>query len=124
MPRQAQESLPQQSSANDPEIAMKLAELKNDMALQEAAHALPIDIKLYSDEETETHGKWRTYRDINSLLDKHREQVFSIIMGQCMQQLLEKMKQDTSWTTLSTYYDPLALLNFIEKTVMSQSQDT
>ena len=47
-----------------------------------------------------------------------------MIMGQCMQQLLGKIKQDTSWTTVSTSYDPLALLDFIEKKVMSQSQDT
>ena len=47
-----------------------------------------------------------------------------MIMGQCMQQLLEKMKQDKSWTTLSMSYDPLALLGLIEETVISHSQDT
>ena len=83
-----------------------------------------MEIKRYGDEETEHHGKWRTYIDINVRLDKHRGQVFSMIMGQCMQQLLDKMKQDTSWTTVSTSYDPLALLDLIEKTVMSQSQYT
>ena len=113
MPRQAQESLLQQSTANDPEIAMKLAELQNDMALQAAAHTLPMEIKLYGDEETEHHGKWCTYRDSNACLDKHRGQVFSIIMGKFMQQLLDKMKQDTSWTTVSTSYDLLALLGLI-----------
>ena len=94
------------------------------MALQSAAHTLPMEIKIYGDEETEHHGKWRTYRDSNARLDKHRGQVFSIIMGQCMQQVLDKMKQDTSWKTVSMSYDPLALLDFIEKTVMSQYQDT
>ena len=47
-----------------------------------------------------------------------------MIMGQCMQQRLDKMKQDKSWTTVSTSYDTLALLDLIEKTVMSQYQDT
>ena len=94
------------------------------MALQAAAHTLPMDVKLYSDEETEHHWKWRTYRDRNSRLDTHIGQVFSVIIVQCMQQLLEKMKQDTSWTKVSTSYDPLSLLGFIEKTLMSQSQDT
>ena len=61
LPRQAQESLLQQSAAKDPEISMELAELHNDMALQAAAHTLPMEIKLYGDEETEHHGKWRTY---------------------------------------------------------------
>ena len=94
------------------------------MALQAAAHILPMEIKLYGDEETDHRGKWRTYRDSNALLDKHRGQVFSMIMVQCMQQLLDKMKQDTSWTTVSTSYDSLALIDLIEKTVMVQSQDT
>ena len=35
--RQAQESLLQQSAANDPDIFMKIAELQNEMALQAAA---------------------------------------------------------------------------------------
>ena len=57
LPRQAQQSLIQQSATNDPEIAMKLAELQNDMALQAAAHTLPTEIKLYGDEEKDHHGK-------------------------------------------------------------------
>ena len=80
MRRQAQESLLQQSAANDPEIAMKLAELQDDMSLQAAAHTLPMEIKLYGDAETEQHGKWRTYRDSNERLDKHREKVFSMVL--------------------------------------------
>ena len=94
---------------------MKLAELQNYIALQAVAHALPMDIKLYSDEETEHGDKWRTYRDSNARLDKHIGQVLSIFMGQYMQELLEKMNQDTSWTTSSKSYYPLALLNKIEK---------
>ena len=92
---------------------MKIAEIQNFMALQAAAHALPMEIKLYGDEETEHHVKWHTYRDSNARLDKHRGQVFSMIMGQCMQQLLDNMKQDTSWKTVSTSYDPLAIINLI-----------
>ena len=103
---------------------MKLAELQNDMALKAAAYSLLMEIKLYGDEETENHGKWRTYRYSNDRLDKHRGQVFSMIMGQCMQQLLDKMNQDTSWTMVSTSYDPLELIDLIKKKVISQSQDT
>ena len=75
---------------------MKLAELQNDTSLQAAAHALPMEIKLYGDEETEHHGKWCTYRDRNDRLYKHRGQVFSMNMSQCMQQPLDMMNQDTS----------------------------
>ena len=57
--RKAQESLLQQSAATDPEIAMKLTELKNDMALQATAHALTMEIKIYGDGETEHHGIFR-----------------------------------------------------------------
>ena len=60
LPRQAKESLLQKSAAYDPEISMKPAELQNDIALQAAAHTLPMEIKLYGDEDIEHYGKWRT----------------------------------------------------------------
>ena len=40
---------------------------------------------------------------------KHRGQAFSLILGQCIQLLQDRMKQDTNWNTASTSYDPLDL---------------
>ena len=56
-------------------------------------------------------------------LRKHRGQAFSLILGQCMQMLQDKMKQDTDWHTVSTSYDPLTLGCLIEKTILAQTED-
>ena len=49
--------------------------------------------------------------------------MFSVVLGQCTQQLKDKMEKDEDWTTVSTSSDPLALLDLIEKLVLSLSKD-
>ena len=39
------------------------------------------------------------------------------------QLLQDKMKQDASWTTVSTSYDPLELYRLIERVVLKQTED-
>jgi hypothetical protein len=56
-------------------------------------------------------------------LEKQRGQAFSMIRGQCMQVLLDKMKYDTDWATVSASSSPLLLMSLIEKTVLAQTDD-
>ena len=46
-----------------------------------------------------------------------------MILGQCLQQLLDRMKQDVIWTTVATSYDPLQLISIIKKKVLAQTKD-
>ena len=46
-----------------------------------------------------------------------------MILGQFVQQLLDRMDQDTSWVMVETSYDPLALVDLIENTVLAQTED-
>ena len=46
-----------------------------------------------------------------------------MILRQCTQFLQDKMKQDTEWNMVSTYYEPLTLYRLIEKTVLGQTED-
>ena len=46
-----------------------------------------------------------------------------MILGQCTQQLLDRMKQDNVWQTTPSSYDPLSLIGMIEKTVLAQTED-
>ena len=99
-----------------------LVELQNEMANAEVIHGYPLEIILHGDDKVEQDGKWRSYRESTSLLKKHRGQAYSIIMGQCAHQFLDKMKQDTSWTMVSKDYKPWALLYLIKKTALSQTE--
>ena len=46
-----------------------------------------------------------------------------MIQGQCMQVLLDKMKQDADWEVTSKLYDLLVLIRLIEKTILAQTGD-
>ena len=93
------------------------------MAEELAKHEEPLEIVLFGDNKAEHEEKWKTYREKQSILEKHRGQTFSMILGQCLQHLLDQMKQDVIWTAVATSYDPLQLISSIEKTVLSQTED-
>jgi hypothetical protein len=102
---------------------MQLAILDNE--IEEAAYlaGLPLPVKLDEEELNHNHNEWRTYREHTSRLAKQRGQAFSMIRGQCMQVLLDKMKHDPHWLTASESYDPLTLFRIIEKTILAQTED-
>jgi hypothetical protein len=107
----------------DAEAPMQLAILEN--KIEESAYQASIElpIAMNETEKTEHSNDWRTYRERNSRLETQRGQAFSMIRGQCMQVLLDKMKHDTDWTSASESYDPLTLLRLIEKTILAQTED-
>ena len=92
---------------NDPYLDITLAEIKNEMAEEIAKHEEPLEIVLFSDKKAKHEGKWKTYWEKQSRLEKHRGRKFLMILEQCLQQLLNRMKQDVIWTTAVTSYDPL-----------------
>ena len=98
-----------------------LALLENE--IEEAAYQATLDlpIELTDEESTQYSNEWRTYRERKSRLEKQRGQAFSMICGQCMQVLLDKMKHDIGWTIASKSYDPLILFKLIEKMVLAQT---
>ena len=72
----------------------------------------------------EEHDKeWRAYCERVSQLEKQHGQAFSMIQGQFMQVLLDNMKYDTDWYNTSESYDPLTLLNIIEKKLAQTKDD-
>ena len=56
-------------------------------------------------------------------LEKHRGQAFALIIGQCTQLLLNKLKQEKKWEVVSASYDPLELYKLIESVVLKQTED-
>jgi hypothetical protein len=107
----------------DPDASMSLAILDNEIEEADYQATLKLPIKLDESEKTEHDNAWRTYRERNTRLATQRGQAFSMIRGQCMQVLLDKMKHDTDWLPASESYDPLTLLRLIEKTILAQTED-
>ena len=121
--RRRKEAISQVDMINDPDLDITLAKLQNNMVEELAKHEDPLEIVLFGDKKAEHEGKWKTYREKQSRLEKHRGQTFSTILEQCLQQLLDQMKQDVIWTTVSTSYDQLQLISIIKKTVLAQTED-
>jgi hypothetical protein len=121
----AQANILQQAvdAGTDIEAPMKLAVLQNEIALGQYEMNQEVPIKLTDSEKTQYNNAWRTYRERNSNLEKHRGQAFSLVLGQCTQLLQDKMKQDPDWMATSMSYNPLALYRLIEKTILAQTED-
>jgi hypothetical protein len=109
--RQAQETILE--AAVQPGTGMdapvKLVIIQNEISQGEFAASIIVPVLLTESEKTQFSNDWRTFRECNTNLIKHRCQALSLIQGQCTKLLQDKMKQDTDWNTVSISYDPLAL---------------
>ena len=61
--RRAKEVLLQAALQTDPDAAISLAELQNDMADEVAKNNEPLEIVLFGDNKDEHEGKWKPYRE-------------------------------------------------------------
>jgi hypothetical protein len=70
------------------------------------------------------HSKaWCSHRETTEGLKKSRGKVFSLLLSQCTQVLVDKMKQDTTWVMVSEAFDPILLFKLIDKFVVKQSEN-
>jgi hypothetical protein len=66
---------------------------------------------------------WRSHRETTEGLQKSRGKVFSLLLDQCTQMLVYKMKQDTIWVMISKLFDPILLFKLIKNFVLKQSNN-
>jgi hypothetical protein len=66
---------------------------------------------------------WRSHCETTKGLKKSRRKVYSLLLGQCPQVLVDKMKQDTTWVIVSKGFDPILLFKLVEKFVLKQSDN-
>jgi hypothetical protein len=107
----------------DPDAPMQLAILDDQIAEGSYKQNNEVPIKMSDSEKIQYSNDWRTYRERNALLTKHRGQAFSLILGQCTQLLQDRMKQDTDWNLTSMSYYPLELYRLIQKMTLAQMED-
>jgi hypothetical protein len=69
----------------DPDAPMQLAILDNEIAEGNYKQNNEVPIEMSDSEKIKYSNNWRTYRERNALLTKHRGQAFSLILGQCTQ---------------------------------------
>ena len=111
------------NNPNDRALITELAKLNNDIALGDFEAAQDVPIKLNDQERIDYSNECRNHSRKMSTLETHRGQAYFLILGQCTQLLQDKMKQDASWTMVSTSYDPLEFYRLIERVVLKQTED-
>jgi hypothetical protein len=80
-----------------------------------------VEMRLTDDEKISHSNSWHTHQETTERLKKSRGKVYSLLLGQCTQVLVDKMKQDMDWVTISESFDPSLLFKLIEKFVLKQS---
>jgi hypothetical protein len=97
-------SLQQESLSIDEEIKVaqtdrKLITEKRDIVDQILRWC---EIELTEDEIIMAHNNaWQSHREVTDGLKKSRGKIYSLLLGQCTQVLIDKMKQDVDWGTIS-----------------------
>jgi hypothetical protein len=105
-------SLLKEMRVAEDQIAQSEIELVNEVAM-----------KLTDDKKIAHANAWRTHRETIESLKVSRGKVYSLLLGQCTQVLVDKLKQDTDWVTISESFDPILLFKLIEKYVLKQSDN-
>jgi hypothetical protein len=82
-----------------------------------------VKMKLTDDERMAHSNVWRTHQETTESLKKSRGKIHSLLLGQFTQVLVEKMKQDTNWVSISDSFDPHLLFKLIKKFVLKQSNN-
>ena len=78
-----------------PKAKMSLTILNSEMVESEYKSQCILPIVLEGYAKVEHGSEWRTNCEMKSQLEKWRGQSFSMIQGQCMQVILDKMKYDS-----------------------------
>ncbi len=82
-----------------------------------------VEMKLTNDEKIAHSNVWHTHCKLSNSLKKSRGKIYSLLLGQCTQVLVDKMKQDADWVKISGSFDPTFLFKLIKKFVLKQSNN-
>jgi hypothetical protein len=77
-----------------------------------------VEMKLMDNKKMAQSNVWCSHCETTEGLKKSREKVYLLVLGQCTQVLVDKMKQDATWVTVSESFDPILLFKLIKKFVL------
>jgi hypothetical protein len=79
-----------------------------------------VKMRLTGNKKISHSNMGRTHQVTTESLKRSRGKVYSLLLGQCTQMLVDKMKQDVIWMTISVSFDPSLLFKLIEKFTLTQ----
>ena len=109
--------------AADPDnrsLRKEMREVEDNIAKTKIELKDEIDLKLTDDEMAVHSNAWITYQESSESLKKGMGMVYSLLLGQCTEVLVDKMKQDNDWVAISTSCDPNLLFKLIKRFALNQ----
>ena len=97
-------------------------EVEDDQAKANFELTEDLEVFLTMVEKAECRNVYRTHRKDKQRLITNCRKVYMLTIGQCMQALKDKLKEDATWDTISDLYDSIGLLALIEKYVLKQTE--
>ena len=94
------------ANPSDHRLKKELREIDDDIAKTEINLKDEVKMKLTDDKKTAHSNTWRAHREMTDHLKTSRGKVYFLLLGQCTQVLIDKMKQDSDWVTISTSFNP------------------
>jgi hypothetical protein len=101
-------------------LLKELHEVDNQIAKGDIMLNDEVEMKLTNDEKMAHSNAWCTQQETTESLKKSRGKVYSLLLGQCTQVRVDKMKQDADWVAISESFDPILLFKLIKKFVLKQ----
>jgi hypothetical protein len=111
------------SAPTECSLLKKLREVDDQIAKGDIKLKDEVEMKLTNDEKTAHSNAWRTNCKSSNSLKKSRGKIYSLLLGQCTQVLVDKMKQDAVWVKISGSFEPTLLFKLIKKFVLKQSNN-
>ncbi len=111
------------SAPTDCRVLKEFCEVDDQIAKGDTELNDEVKMKLTNDGKMVHSNAWFTHQETTESLKKIRVKVYSLILGQCTQVLVDKMKQDADWVTISESFDPILLFKLIKKFVLKQSDN-
>ncbi len=111
------------SNPNELNLLRNQMEVENKLELARFELNDVVEVKTTAEEAMAFSNSWWIYRERTDRLVRSQGKVYSLVLGQCTTVLLNKMKQDSNWQTVSDSYDPLKLIKLIEKYILKQSDN-
>ena len=104
-------------------LLKELCEVDDQIAKGDIKLKDEVEMKLTNDEKTAHSNAWRSHHESSNSLKKSRGKINSLLLRQCTQVLVDKMKQDADWVKISRLFDPTLLFKLIEESVLKQSDN-
>ncbi len=104
-------------------LLKELQEVDNKIAKSDIELNDEVEMRLTDNEKISHSNAWRTHQETTESLKKSRGKVYSLLLSQCTQVLVDKMKQDVDWVTISESFNPSLLFKLSEKFVLKQSDN-